>query len=320
MSNDKELFDQSMQLDGADPRVAEIEARRLATYSVEALRIGKEVDKIFVLFPGVTTCLGALDRQFQLGTEFEMSHGMCLVGSSGVGKSAVFNYFRESLPRSALFAKSNAAIDIRLQGRPRTGQIVQRILNAFRYPFSSGTYKQLYLRRAVVFDVLKEHRTRLLWIDEAQHLMRVSRKGIVPDSETDATEFLRELIDECKVSLILAGTQELDRLPELAPHLASRIAGRETLENFKSDAMWVGFVRSFAKQCHSFDLGYLHDTKVATRLHMACDGNLRAFKRLVTEAVLFAYDEGTQTIDKSVMANAFRLVYGTASNRSNPFV
>ena len=320
MSANNKLFEQSMQLDAVEAENTAIEVRRLATYSVAALKAAKEVDKVFVLFPLVNNCLQALDRQFQLGTEFEMSHGFRLIGPSGVGKTAVLEYFRASLPSSALFAKSNAAIGIRVQSRPRTGQLVQRILTAFKYPFAGGTQKQLYLRRSVVFEVLKEHKTRLLWIDEAQHLVRVSRSGIVNDSESDATEFLRELIDETKISLVLSGTQELDRLPELAPHLASRISAREALENFKADALWIGLVRAFAKQCQSFDLGYLHDPAVANRLHIACDGNLRGFKRLVTEAVLVGYDAGVQGVDQAILTEAFRRVQGTASTRSNPFV
>ena len=320
MTNNPKLFDQSMQLDGADAESSELDARRLATYSVDALRSAVEVDKIFVLYPGVINCLRALDRQFQLGTEFEMSHGMRIIGPSGTGKTALFKYFRDSLPQSALFAKSNAAIGIRIQNSPRTGHVVQRILSAFKYPFTAGTNKQLYLRRAVVFEAIKAHKTRLLFVDEAHHIMRISRSGAMPDYESDVTEFFREMVDECKISLVMSGTQELDRLPNLAPHLASRVAGREVLDNFKSDALWVGFVRSFAKQFRPFDLGYLHDPKVAVRLHMACDGNLRSFKELVKEIALVAHDTTSKSIDQSVLADAFQRVQGSASSRSNPFV
>src|SRR2546427_7396249 len=86
--------------------------------------------------------------------------------------------------------------------------------------------------------------------------------------ENDATEFLRELVDECKLSLVLAGTSELDNLPEVAPHLSSRVSGRESMDNFIADANWVGFVRGFVKQCQSFDLTCMNDVQMAMRLHM----------------------------------------------------
>ena len=114
MASNKKIFDQSTQLDGIDVDAAEIEARRLATYSVAALKVARDVDNIFVLFPTAVNCLRALDRQFQLGTELNMSQGLRLVGPSRVGKTAVLEYFRASLPQSALFAISNAAVGIRV--------------------------------------------------------------------------------------------------------------------------------------------------------------------------------------------------------------
>src|SRR5256885_12693200 len=135
-------------------------------------------------------------------------------------------------------------------------------------PFNSGSARQLYMRRSLLFDALKNYKTRLIWLDEAQHLLYQRRSEMSNEWENDATEFLRELVDECKLSLVLAGTSELDNLPEVAPHLSSRVSGRESMDNFIADANWVGFVRGFVKQCQSFDLTCMNDVQMAMRLHM----------------------------------------------------
>src|SRR5256885_9859268 len=109
-----------MQFDAIASDDELLEARRLATYSVNALRVAKSVDRTFVLFPAAVQALTSLDRLFQLGTEFNMPQGMRLVGPSGVGKTASFEYFRASLPNSALFAQGMAAISVRVQNKPRT--------------------------------------------------------------------------------------------------------------------------------------------------------------------------------------------------------
>src|SRR5256885_12380272 len=75
------------------------------------------------------------------------------------------------LPNSALFAQGMAAISVRVQNKPRTSHLVQAILNAIRYPFNSGSARQLYMRRSLLFDALKNYKTRLIWLDEAQHLL-----------------------------------------------------------------------------------------------------------------------------------------------------
>ncbi|WP_182284427.1 TniB family NTP-binding protein [Comamonas testosteroni] len=321
MRNDqKKIFDQSMQLDAPDPEQLALDARRLSTYSVGALRVATEADRAFVLFPDAVRALKALDRLFQLGTEFSMPQGMCLIGPSGVGKTDSFKYFRASLPQSALFSQDFAAIGVRVQSRPKTGHLVQGILKALKYPFAGGSGKQLYMRRFLVFDALKNCKTRLIWIDEAHHLLYPRRVSASSDLENEATEFLRELMDECNISLVLAGTSELDTLPDAASHLASRVPIREEMKNFTSDGNWVGFVRAFAKQCQSFDLGYIHAPEVAMLLHLATDGNLRAFKRLMTEAILIAFDRGHSAVDKEAFCSAFKQVCGQATLRSNPFV
>lgn len=314
------VFDQSTHLDPPDEEQLALEARRLNTYSVSALRVAAEADRAFVLFPEAVHTLKALDRLFQLGTEFTMPHGMYLVGPSGAGKTATFKYFRASLPQSALFSDGLAAIGMRLQSKPKVGHLVQGLLSALKYPFTGGSGKQLYLRRFILFEALKSSRTRLIWLDEAQHLLITRRTSAGGDVESEGTEFLRELIDECNISLILAGTAELGALPEVAPHLASRISIREEMKNFSADGNWVGFVRAFSKQCQSIDLTYAHAPDIAMRLHLATDGNLRAFKRLMTEAILIASDASQSTVNRETFSCAFERVFGKATIRSNPFV
>lgn len=314
------VFDQSTHLDLPDEEQQALEARRLNTYSVAALRVAAEADRAFVLFPEAVHTLKALDRLFQLGTEFTAPHGMYLVGPSGSGKTATFKYFRASLPQSALFSDGLAAIGMRVQSKPKVGHLVQGLLSALKYPFTGGSGKQLYLRRFILFEALKSSRTRLIWLDEAQHLLMTRRTSADADSEPEGTEFLRELIDECNTSLVLAGTAELNELPKVAPNLASRTPKREEMKNFPADGNWVGFVRAFAKQCQSTDLAYIHAPDIAMRLHLATDGNLRAFKLLITEAILIASDVSQSPVGQETLSQAFQEVFGKATTRSNPFV
>jgi len=313
------IFNQSKQLDLADEEQQTLEARRLNTYSVEALRIAAEADRAFVLFPNAVHTLKALDRLFQLGTEFTTPQGMYLVGPSGVGKTATFNYFQASLPKSALFSNGSAAIGMRLQSRPKVGHLIQGLLRAVKYPFSTGSGKQLYLRRFILFEALKSSRTRLIWLDEAQHLLFKRPSVVSNEIEGEATEFLRELIDVCNISVVLAGTDELDRLSELAPHLASRISVREEMKCFQADINWIAFVRAFARNCQSLDLSYVNNPNEAMLLHLATAGNLRAFKRLLTEVILISVDSGKR-VNQETLSIAFQRVFGMATMRSNPFV
>lgn len=312
-------FDASLQLDGTDEEAKALAQRRIATYSVEALRAANTVDKIFVQHGGFTTAVRVLDRLFQLGTELDMPQGARLVGPTGVGKTAVFRFFQESQPKSSLISPGLGAIGLRVPQSPRTGHFIAGILRAIKYPFATGSGKQLYQRRPLIFEALQTMGTRLIWLDEAQHLIRQPKGSGLRDWENESTEFLRELMDETRISLVLAGTVDLDNLDQAASHLASRVTVREELKDFHADANWVGFVRAFVNQCGPFDISFLSDPAIVRRLHLATDGNLRSFKRLVTEAVLLAIDAGKLSLDQMLLKQAFNTIYGTAVVRRNSF-
>lgn len=205
-------FTESLALDGPDNNEAEIHARRLQTYSVDALRVATQIERQYVNHPDFANGLRMLDRLFQLGTELETPQGHLLIGPTGSGKTALFSYFRDSLPSSSLFSSNVGAIGLRVPKRPFPGLLIREFLRLLKYPFAGGSYKQLYERRQLVFEALRSNGTRLVWLDEAHHLLPKHASKQIEDDETEAIELLRELMDECKVSLVLAGSGELNNL------------------------------------------------------------------------------------------------------------
>lgn len=316
----KTPFEDSLALDALDKEEVEIQTRRLQTYSVESLRAGVAVERVFVAHPKFALAVRMLDRLFQLGSEMETPQGACLVGPPGVGKTAVYKYFCGTMPTSSLFEPGTGAIGIRIPIRPISGQLIRALLQALAYPFSSGSYTQLYNRRLVVFEAIKSKGTRLLWLDEAHHLIPRRPDGSLNNYEGDATEFLRELIDESQVSMVLSGSEALDDLPKSLPHLASRISGRETLDAFALDATWLAFLNAFSKQVSVLNTSIICDRGVAMQLHKATDGNPRRFKQLMVEATLVAHEAGRDTLDIPTLKAAYALVFGSAAAKSCPFV
>lgn len=315
-----ELFDASLAIDALDHQEIETLVRRMQTYSVEALRDAVAVERVFVAYPKFVTVVRMVDRLFQLGTELETPQGACLIGPSGVGKTAVFKYFLGTLPNSSLFEPGTGAVGIRIRRIPMSGHIIRALLRALAYPFSSGSNKQLYARRDVVFEAIKSKGTRLVWIDEAQHLIPRRQDGSIADHEGDASEFLGELIDFCRVSVVLSGSDELDDLPKSLPHLASRICGRETLSEFALNTGWVAFLTAFSKQITLVDFALICDRSVAMQMHKATAGNLRKFRQLMVEATLIARDAEQKRIDIPTLKTAYRRVFGEDAARSCPFV
>lgn len=293
--------------------------RRLNTYTVEALRAAAELERVYVIHTQFAQVINALDRLFQLGTELETPHGFRLVGPPGVGKSAAYAYFRNSLPSSTFFDYPSAALAIRIPKKPHMGVMIKALLRAVEYPFSEGTYKQLYARRFVVFEALKSKGTRLLWLDEAHHLIWRRASGAFRQDEGDASEFLRELVDECRVGVVLSGSSELDDLPVALPHLASRVPGRLLLDPFELNPAWAGFIHAFSTSFTQVNLQSISTPTSMTMLHKATGGNLRWFRQLMIEAVLLSVEAKKNVLEIDVLREAYDLAFGV-STRSNPFV
>lgn len=312
-------FTESLALDGPDQHEAETNARRLQTYSVDALRVAAQIERVYVNHTAFAAGLKTLDRLFQLGTELETPQGCRLIGPPGSGKTALFRYFRDSLPSSSLFSSSFGAIGLRVPKRPLPGHFIREFFRILKYPFAGGSHKQLYERRQLVFAALRSHGTRLVWFDEAHHLLPKHASKQIEHEETDAMELLRDLMDECKVSLVLAGSDELDNLKNVAPHFSTRLAGREALGIFELDANWLGFLKAFSSQTANFDMRFIEERTSAKLMHMATEGNLRAFKQLIVEAVLVAHDANELRLTQEYLRKAFDLVFGKACTRSNSF-
>jgi Bacterial TniB protein len=309
-------FTASLEFDAPNEQELEIQSRRLATYTVQALRMANIVGRIYVRHPAFERVVDAMSRIFQLAPEVDIAQGAILTGPSGVGKSAAFKYFQQTLPASSLFAPGEGAIGIRCPRQPRTGMFVASILNSYRYPIGSGSSERMYQRRGLVFDAIKQKGTRLIFVDEAQGLLGRRRSKL---DDTEASEFFRELMDECQIGLILSGTAALKELATVDPALTSRVTTREVLDVFDANKEWLGLIRAFVRQCTVFDLTFLAQPEIAKLLHLATEGNLRDFKRLVAEAVLIAFDQQKSQLDRSLLAQAFKLVNGCESVRSNAF-
>lgn len=307
--------------DELEPEDQEIALRRMTTYSKEALKLGIKVDNIFVMHPEFRDALGALDRVFQIAPQVRMPHGVRLTGPSGSGKSAVSRYFQESLPNSTLFERGYGCVRIRVGPTPSAGRIVASLLRLYDYPFGRTSEREAHWRQPIAFELVRAKGTRLIVFEDAHRLVDPGGGGRYAHDSSAATaaSVICELMDEAQVGVVLAGREALDRLDETHEELAGRVTSFYALHNFGADAAWSGIVKGFVKSCTWFDLSHVNGDAQAKLLHLATAGNLRALKRLLTEAVLVAAEAKCSAINGDHLKEAFVLVYGKAAGARSPY-
>ncbi len=317
MAREKILFEDVPGIDELDDEDREIEARRLEFYCKEALRIGKLVDGIYLLHDEFRVAVKACDRIFQISKELGTGHGLRLYGPSGTGVSSVFKYFSKTLPNSTLFSPGWGCLGVRAYPKTSAGHLVGGLLKAYKYPFTRMTEHVVYEKRSLVFELVRQKGTRLIFIDQAQHLQKGERKGCVLPTGND---FLCELMDETNVGLVLAGDEELANDDRLGQALKGRISGQLEFQLFQPNAQWAGVVKGFVKNCSWVDLGFIENPGQPKALHGVTHGNMRALKRLITETVMLCVQQKETVVSREHLKQAHDLVFGKTSNRINPYV
>lgn len=293
--------------------------RRLRTYSEEAIRNGQLVDSLIILHPGFVKGLEAIDRVYQLGSEFDIQTGLLLVGPPGSGKTTLLNYFGLSLPKGTLFDPSEALLAIKLARNPALANTLEEILTAQQYPLPRVSRDTVGAKRRLTLDGMRRHQTRLVAVDEAHNLCaRSSSWPQHADDGTALTGYFREILDQ-RVGLVLSGGEELDGLAHRDKYLASRCGARCDLYDFQLNAEWAAVIKRFSELSCPVTLKAIYVPAQIKALHRATGGNLRRLKFLLVEAVLVATDRGTLTVEVQDLKRAFDIALSRDYSVVNPW-
>jgi len=294
-------------------------ARRQFTYSLKALHVAARLQRVFVAHQAFKAALEGCDRIFQLSRELNVQQGAVIAGPTGVGKTALIRYFRATIPNSTLFEPGLGVLALRIPRRPNVGQIIGGLLRQLKYPFPV-TSSTLSVRRDALVEALRHKGTRLIFADEADNLRgQVQLRSRLYDDGTSATDVLRELMDEVPLGLCLCGSQDLLDLRTIDMSLGGRVSAKFELREFHNDGNWLGFLHVFRQRFTEIDLSIIDSEEEGTRLHRACGGNPRTFKRFITEAVLVAVDAGAAAVQPAHLVLASERTNGAVKAAGGPY-
>jgi len=295
-----------------------VNARRMFMYSTTALKAAEVVDKLCVNYPQFKAAFEAMDRAFQLAGVLSTPQGITITGDRGMGLSTAGSYFSKSLPQSATFDRPYAALTVHLAKNPTAGSIIEPLLAAVDHPFPMTTASRMQQKRRVLEDALRQRRTKMLIVDNAEYLLSQRALSRTDRAGTNCTAVLRYLMDEVPLSVVLLGDISREDIRRIDEAFADRLNVTVRLDRFAIGPSWSAFIRAFVKQCRSIDLSALVSDDEIRRLHDITAGSLRAFKHLVLEAVLVAHDAPAQSVSIDHLRLAFDRAF-RGLRESNPY-
>lgn len=322
MAKDELFFVETADQDEIDEIERQIQQRRLAVYSKDALKAGMEVDRIVVLHDDFQKAVKAFDRMFQLSREFSMPQGGILVGEHGSGHKALCRWFEDRVPGSGLYSAGHGFLRVNMSGAPSVGQLVASLLRRCGYPFYKGSEAQLTMRRDIVRDLIDAKGTRLIYFGNAHRMVAQgpsTRTGDEYRYNPNVVDFIGELMDETRVAVVLGGSDRLDKLLQASTQLGKRLTVRMELRRFQPDRNWRALVRAFVTECKVCDLGFVDTDAEAKRLHTMTKGCIQELKRVLTEAVMIATQKRATRIDESHLREAIDVISGFAHLLTNTY-
>ncbi len=282
-------------------------------------RVIRDLRGFFAKFPHVIKCQSRIRELVGRPCNEEEPDILAIVGETGVGKSTVLKRTSAEFPRIEHDDFTEIPIVyVEVPAKCTLGNLVGAILKAMGSPFwdrgrdMERTYQLLKL--------LRKCKVRVLVLDEANHTFdrgRARTHYLIGD-------WIKQLSDQSRVHLVLAGIPSLRGLIETNEQLANRLAEEIVIEPFgvNEDAVnsMVTALSAFNAVLGDIPRISLPQKRTCQLFAFATAGRTRGIRRLLVRAVEIAAVSTDPRIDHAVLAQSFReVIFPGAPDERNPF-
>lgn len=286
-------------------------------YTQEAHLVASEFGSQIVPHTRFNSVLKSIESAVDIGSFAGIFAGVRVSAPSGSGKTVLLEHVGNKL--NAVYGGNGniAMISASLKENPSVSQVQSDLIENFNYPARSvsraGSNNDV---NGVLVRALRQHRVRLIAIDEFQHVFLTSGLKVA----TPVIDWLKRLMNQTHVPVVLLGTESIDRLEGVDPQLTTRIPTVGRMGYFPLNGEWYGFVKALAGACKGMDMSALcKDVSLAASLHGATMGSPRLTKGLLVHSICIGLSNGKKTLDRSILKEAYLVQHGGEPNSENPF-
>lgn len=283
-------------------------------YSDHALRVAHALAQLRVHHPNFQAALDGVGRIVQIGNRIRDPIGMSLIAPAGAGKSLLIECVQKNVCQWPLLT-SDGVLVASLKESPTIGQIQSDLLSNLDYAIPLRTSR---ITNAKMFNLLvntiAQKRIWLVALDEFHHVFLAKKD----EFRNTIIDWLKRLMSEARVPVLLSGTEMLRMIESADPQLATRISSIFNLPEFSNNEEWRGILSAYVNACKDIDLSELPKS-LASPIFKATQGVFRTLKALILESVMVGIDAGAAAVTKDHLKVAFERLVGPGSGKANPF-
>jgi len=167
--------------------------------------------------------------------------GAWIFGDPGSGKTTALVEAKRRVEAMSDLDSEQPVLFLPLLPGPTMHSLVRDLLLQLKYPFaSSRTFTE---RALLLFQALKMRRVLVIMLDEVHHVVAGNRSS----NQVEVRDFLKRLLDETNVCLVLSGIPISTKLRDNDDQLASRLPAEVTLSTNYSTGEGKAFVEAVLK-------------------------------------------------------------------------
>lgn len=227
------------------------------------------------------------------------SEPICLpiIGESRTGKTTLLDELKSAHPRTRHDDGLEVPIlQVKTPSEPTVMALAELLLAAVGDPrYNVGTK---YQKTDRLITLMKAARTIVVSIDEFQHFVdKMSHKVL-----HHVADWLKVLVDEAKVGLIVAGLPRCQAVIEQNEQLRGRFLSSVTMPRFDwsndaSRSQFVAILASFQESIgRYFDVPRFDTTNMAFRIYVGCGGLVGYVAKFLDQLVWDAAESGARSV------------------------
>ena len=278
------------------------------------------VNNIYIVYPRFKEILTAIDNCHHLSNLKDEPECLFLKGATGAGKTTLIKSYEQDYPkRETSDGTIVPVLSVTIPTPATVKSFVSKLLWELGDPYyDKGTTSSQTIR---LIGLMKDCGVSLVFLDEFQHFIdRDSAKVL-----KTVSDWLKNLILDTKVPMILIGLPEAETVFQFNPQLSRRFATRYNLSPFDWSAdggiEFRTFLHAVETQLPLMEKSSLASVEMALRLYYASDGIVAYVMKLIRYGTLLTLKQGQEKLDLNVLASAFdKYVRADKPTKQNPFL